>query len=74
MKIYRVSVQTPHEGWVLGWAGSRREAGATAREIREQYEVDADDPDLSIIEQVEIETDKAGLLAWLNAHFTRDNG
>jgi hypothetical protein len=63
MKLYKITATDPDEGVMLTWAGTQ----ADAKRIRkEQGGVS--------IDEVDVPTDKPGLLAWLNAHFDRDNG
>jgi hypothetical protein len=72
VRIYCVTLIDSFEGVVQGWAGSKREAKEKLAEMREDFGNPEDDN--GDIEQLDFPTDKAGLLSWLNAHFTRDNG
>lgn len=72
MKIYRITLSTGDEGIVQAWAGSKDEAKRKLREMKGNYE--QADQMTGDIEAMDIPTDKAGLLSWLNAYFDRDNG
>lgn len=76
MKLYRVTWHDRDNGRLYAWIGTQREAHATLREIWDNYEGERADAlnDPPVIEPVEIPTDKAGLLSWLNNNFTSDNG
>lgn len=70
MKIYRCTIYDAHEGAMLSWHASRREAEQALRsEQRER-----DEPVVGSVDAIDFPTDRAGLLSWLNAHFDRDNG
>lgn len=70
MKLYQLIWQDQDIGTRCAWAGSKAEAKARAREIRDDGAARGDID----IGQIDIPTDKAGLLAWLNAHLATDNG
>jgi len=71
MKLWKVSFHTAHDGMLIAWRGSLLEAQECGRQFRKKYGA-ALGPD--VIDAVNIPTNKAGLLAWLNAHFNTDNG
>lgn len=67
MKIWRAWTIHPHDGTLYVWASSERAVRALARnEWSTQAPLN--------IEHVEIPTDKAGLIEWLNSNFNTDNG
>jgi hypothetical protein len=72
VKLYRADVFGP-DGSMLRWHTSKREAEREqARWIRE--EGDAAGLQAGAVRAVEIPTDRAGLVDWLNRHFNTDNG
>lgn len=71
MKLYRISFQSADEGRVLGWARSKAEAAKKRAELLRDY---GEPGGVDAIEAVDIPTDKTGLIRWLSANFTRDNG
>jgi hypothetical protein len=71
MKLYRIQFQSADEGLILGWASSKIEAARKRRELRRDF---GEAQGLDVIEAIEMPTDKAGLIRWLNANLTRDNG
>lgn len=69
MKIWRTWTSDPHEGTVYQWSSTKAEAIRARRIMKEEgYDTDI------AIEQVDIPTDKRGLVNWLNDNFTLDNG
>lgn len=82
MRVYRVSWWHPWNGSQLSWAPSKREAQSHLRQaMRSLHEEEKEaGPDGNYsgepcgIEQLDIPTDKAGLIDWLNRQFTSDNG
>lgn len=74
MKVYQLRYDTPDQGRLLVWCGSRRRANRAIKQI--QGRLDFDDSEMTdfIIAPHDIPTDKPGLLAWLNTHFKTDNG
>lgn len=71
MKIYKLSWQNPEEGSCMRWASSQEAAVKERMKVCEEHGVKRGDVS---IDAVEIDTTKAGLIGWLNAQFTRDNG
>lgn len=68
MKIWRCSFHgDPDLGNTQSWHPSKAAAMAARRELAEK-------PASCEIESVDIPTDKAGLIGWLNDHFNTDNG
>jgi hypothetical protein len=75
MRIYRIDWQDPADGHRVAWAGSARDAARRLREARQQVAENYDEnAEPSGFSAVEVPTDKAGLLSWLNAYFDSDNG
>lgn len=74
MKIYRCDFAEGgnDRGNLVSWHPSKQEADKNLRKLQKERGEDADGPEG--VEAVEIPTDKAGLLGWLNQHFTTDNG
>jgi hypothetical protein len=72
MRIYKIRMYDADRGAILGWAGSERGALATLAAYQKARGEEAQGPEG--VERVEIRTDKAGLIAWLNTHFDSDNG
>lgn len=73
MRIYKISYNTPDHGTVLLWAGNAAAAKADARQIKKDEATNGNDCDPTVW-PMDIPINKAGLLAWLNIHFTTDNG
>lgn len=76
MHLYKVEWQDAREGSQLVWCGSMAAAKQEAREQRDgpRYaELERDERPKFEIEAVEIPTDKAGLLEWLNANVKQHN-
>lgn len=71
MKIYRCNKSDRDEGTVVSWHSSKREAEKELREYQSNFFYAAPNESVTC---VEIPTDKAGLIRWLNSVFTRDNG
>lgn len=73
MKIYRCDFYDPDEGACVSWHASEAEAlGELRRQQRARGTSRATGPE-GVTRQI-IPTDRAGLIDWLNSHFTRDNG
>ncbi len=71
MKIYRCTVSDDQDGTFLSWHFNKADA---ARHLRKALQKDTVEPTLSAVTVVDIPTDKAGLIAWLNLYFSTDNG
>ena len=69
MKIHRVSYYIDHDGLTYEWAPTKAAAKAIENGLFTREDVGEVE-----IELVEIPTDKAGLIEWLNQNLTRDNG
>lgn len=67
MKIWRASGTNACHGSVHVWEASERKVRALY--INNFFGEKPDD-----VVQIEIPTDKGGLIDWLNNHFTTDNG
>ena len=67
MRLYKVDyteyIGDGHENDNVFWAGTQKEVAAKKREIK-----DEDILDLEYISEIDIPTDKAGLLKWLNTN------
>ena len=72
MKLYRCMIYDAARGTLFSWHSSRREAEQILRREQRARGEEACGPEG--VNAVEIPTDRAGLLAWLNAHFNSDNG
>lgn len=72
MKVYCVDYFHNSLGHQKAWDGNMRDARKTAREVSKTHSDDV--PDKPTITPINIPTDKAGLLRWLNAHCDSDNG
>lgn len=72
MKVYRVMIYDRDEGMTLTWFGNKRVAEKVLRDAQAERDEPAVGPEG--VEEVNIPTDKEGLLRWLNANFNRDNG
>lgn len=67
MKIWKAWTMHPQDGYVQVWASSERNVRQLARnEWSTQASI--------TVEPVEIPTNKAGLIDWLNENFGTDNG
>jgi hypothetical protein len=72
MKLYRLYWQDMNNGTLQSWHPSKRDAEkAHTKELRESSKAAAGP---SGIDAIDIPTDKAGLLVWLNTYFVSDNG
>jgi hypothetical protein len=71
VKVYRLTFHAADEGAMLSWHSSKRDAERALRERRQEFG-EAQGPD--DIEAIDIPTDRAGLLTWLNREVTLDNG
>jgi hypothetical protein len=74
MKIYRVNIDTADHGCLVSWHPSKRAADTYIRQWFEDNGEGDPDPRVNLIQQIDIPTDKAGLINWLNVYFTSDNG
>jgi hypothetical protein len=76
MKLWKATVQDGGEGACLVWASSKAGAKRLAKELIENNDAEGDfePPYLAHIEQMDVPTDRKGLVAWLNLYFNRDNG
>jgi hypothetical protein len=72
MKLYRCMKNDAGLGTLLSWHASKREADAELRRHQKAREDSASGPEG--VEAVDVPTDKAGLLLWLNANCNTDNG
>lgn len=72
MKIYRCTIYSAHEGAMLSWHASRREAERRLRHEQRERGEPAIGPEG--VDAIDVPTDKAGLICWLNAHVDSDNG
>ena len=69
MKIWRAVLHDPHGGALLSWGATKREAIAASRALHDSW------PDASYQGcDPHVFFGKAGLIEWLNSHFTTDNG
>ena len=75
MKVYRCQFYDKDQGACLSWHASQREAEKSLRaQQKERAELGDESGGPEGVEAVEIPTTRSALLAWLNAHFSRDNG
>lgn len=75
MKIYRVSFHDSGLGTLLTWHTNKRAAVRDLREKqREAREAGNEPQGVEDVEPVDVPTDRAGLVSWLNTHFNTDNG
>lgn len=72
MTVWRCNCYDSNLGTLVSWWSSKQ--GATAKLLRFTKERGEKAAGPEGVEQVTIPTDKEGLLDWLNAHFTSDNG
>ena len=70
MKLWRLNISDPSDGWMLYWSTSRRECARELKQYRRENGRWLDDT----ITQVSIATDRRGLTAWLSRHCARDIG
>lgn len=73
MRIWRCNCYDANLGTLVSWHASRKAATQTLRTFQEERG-DQQRTGPEGIDEVEIPTDKKGLLKWLNAHFNTDNG
>ena len=71
MKVYKATLYDRDMGAVLSWFSSKQAAEAA---VREHLKDIGESVGPSGIHAHDIPTDRAGLLHWLNNHFTRENG
>jgi hypothetical protein len=81
MQIYKVSWIDPYQGMQLRWQSCMRDAKKVKTQITKEYVeqeklAEAETPMIPevTIDLVDFPKGKKGILAWLNAHFTSDNG
>lgn len=67
MKVWKAWTTHPHDGYLQVWASSERAVRTLARN---EWSTQAS----LHVEQIEIPTNKAGLIEWLNSNFNTDNG
>ena len=72
MKIWRCDIYDPALGQLVSWHASERKARQALAAFRQERSEPASGPEG--VSRIEIPTDKAGLLRWLNTHLTNDNG
>lgn len=76
MKIYRIFWSDPQEGACLAWASSKDEAHRKIMELRKEWYGDlprSDHPEFDV-EYHDFDTSVRGVVAWLNANLSRNNG
>lgn len=72
MKVYRCMKNDAGLGTLLSWHASKREADAELRRHQKERNDQACGPES--VESVDVPTDRAGLLQWLNSRVNVDNG
>lgn len=72
MKLYRCTKYDNALGTLLSWHPNRRDAKAELRRHQLERGDTACGPEC--VESVDVPTDKAGLLTWLNRNLHADNG
>lgn len=65
MRLYRVTAKTEEKD-VIRWAGTQQGAGEERAALAEEHGLKVRSKQDFVVEQVEVPTDKAGLLEWLN--------
>lgn len=73
MKLHRITVIHPHEGTCYIWCRTQLEVAQQKRELKNTLMAGLEKEALTV-DRVEVPTDKGGLVAWLNAHFSKNNG
>lgn len=73
MKLHRITVKHPQEGTCYIWCRTQLDVAQQKRELKNTLMAGLE-KDALTVEQVEIPTDKGGLVDWLNANFDRHNG
>jgi hypothetical protein len=68
MNIWRATIHDPDQGMLQVWAGSQREVRRLALKA-----ADGDRDAITLVELVNIPTDRRGLIAWLNLYVGTDN-
>jgi hypothetical protein len=71
MKLYRINLYTPDHGTLVRWRGSRDEASKALTQLCKDTNTSRYDGE---IKPEEVPIDKVGLIAWLNANLSTDNG
>lgn len=72
MKLYRCMKNDAGLGTMLSWHANKQEAEAELRRHQKERGDTASGPEA--VEAVDVPTDKAGLLQWLNSNLSSDNG
>jgi hypothetical protein len=72
MKLYRCNCYDKDQGSLVSWHASKADAERELRKWQKDRGEDARGPEG--VDAVEIPTDRRGLLAWLNANISTDNG
>lgn len=72
MKIYRCDCYDADNGQLLSWHANKKAAEQHLAKFQKERNADACGPEG--VHLVEIPTRKDGLIEWLNAYFTTDNG
>lgn len=72
MRVYRCNCYDKDLGQLVSWHGSKREADQYLRNFQKERGGETVGPESVALE--EIPTDKEGLLRWLNANLSTDNG
>lgn len=67
MTIWKAWARDPHEGYMAVWAASERDCRKLAKNSFAGNKIEA-------CFQVEIPTNKKGLIDWLNENLNRENG
>lgn len=74
MRVYRSNVWVADLGCAIVWTTSRRLAIQRGHALAREHAPDARfDPKQDVFPQ-DIEISRAGIVAWLNAHYDTDNG
>lgn len=77
MRVYKASHRCMNLGTVISWHPNKKVANGylqEAKKAREECEPENTDFEPAEVEPVDIPTNKAGLLQWLNTNFVTDNG
>ena len=71
MKLYRTIFTDRAEGTILSWHSSRVAANKAVKQRGKDYGAPETAPTIT---EVDVPTNKAGLIDWLNRHYDRANG
>lgn len=71
MKVYRCNCADADRGTLVSWHANKAAAERALRDFQRERDDAPTGPEG--VHPVEIPTNKAGLLAWLNANFDTDN-